>query len=85
MKVISITIIFLPVTFYLFCLYTLYIDIKILIDSATVAITILMILSLRGLPAVFRITISSDRSFFKTIQFLSTPKFVKDILCGRTK
>ena len=39
-KVISIAIIFLQVTFYLFCLYTLYIDIRILIDFATVTITI---------------------------------------------
>ena len=34
-KIISITIIFLPVTFYLFCFYTLHINIRILIDSAT--------------------------------------------------
>ena len=54
---------FVPVTFYLFCFYTLYIDIRILIDSATVTITILLILPLRGLPAVFLITISSDRFF----------------------
>ena len=73
---ICIAIILLPVTFY-FNSIRFYIDIRILIDSATFELRFLMILPLRGLPAVFSITISSDRTFFKNIQFLTPTKFVE--------
>ena len=54
MKGICITIILLPVTHY-FISIRFYIDIKILIDSALSQLGFLMILPLRGLPAVFQL------------------------------
>ena len=57
--------------------YTFYIDIRILIDSATVAITIFNDSITAWLTRRFSITISIDRTFFKNIQFLTTTKFVE--------
>ena len=64
-------------TFY-FISIRFYIDIRISIDSATVAITIFNDSTTAWLASrFFSITISSNRTFFKNIQFLTPTKFVE--------
>ena len=61
----------------LFSSIRFYIYITIFIDSATVAITIFNDSTTAWLSSHFSITISSDRTLFKNIQFLTPTKFVE--------